>query len=188
MRLQTLRHRALLGAIILAFACDSNDGPTNIPDASDLGSRANPAEIGQTVEARVRGDRDRAGGVVHLTLIEVLSGPYAWQIISDWSPLTEPPPVGHEYVLAKFLVHVVSLDDPKQPIRIDDLRFEGVRGDGTRYPSDGHLVYVNPSIVADYAAGAINEGFTYFMPEINDRGTLAVFDRGTPGERWFKLR
>ena len=93
-------------------------------------SRTNPAGLHQTV--RVDVDDWLDGKVVlELEMLELISGGTAWNMIHAWNMFNDQPEAGKEYILAKFRVKIVELEN--EPYDINHAQFDVYSATGVMY-------------------------------------------------------
>ena len=187
---EKLAHVLTIVLIPLLATCSGSD-PTESDEPlvySGPGmSRDDPAGIGQTVPVTITDFLILFGGTLQLTLIEVLSGDAALAKIRSWHPQNQAPPSGREYLLARFRVRVVRVDDCCSYYVTRD-RFKAVDANDNVYPAADALVGMTPELKKSIPTGDTYEGYASFLVDPNDRSTLAVFDRDYFHRRFFKLR
>jgi hypothetical protein len=116
---------------LLGWGCESGDDGPSGPGGSSgaLGTRTNPAGFGQTVRSNAITFGDIFGsGEIELTLLEIIRGQQALQIVIDGNQFNEVPGPGDEYILARFRVRVLSRTSDNA-IDINHARFDPVVDD-----------------------------------------------------------
>lgn len=124
-------------------------------------------------------------GLLRLTLMRVVTGQQAANMIRAADSTNVPPAAGHEYILARFRVQVDSLFSSR-PIVVAHGRFAAVSENGVVYPPVT-LKGIAPNLSVEMFSGTF-EGWTWFQVQVADRGTTAVFDRQESWQTWFALR
>ena len=160
-----------------------------IEEESDTGkptSRDNPATLGEVVTVTI--DDWLTGKVtLEIEMVEVVSGDEAWEMVRSANQFNEKPEEGKEYILAKFRIKVIKAEEDK-PYGIGHSKFDVISGDGVEYTDFISVSGLEPDLETDLYEGAEYEGWTYFMVDKDDDNPLAVFERQTDTEIWFKLR
>ncbi|WP_209121142.1 hypothetical protein [Alkalihalobacillus sp. BA299] len=151
----------------------------------DIGTRANPLTIGERITLNYY---DWLHGQVHLEMEfqEVISGDEAWNMVREGNQFNEEPADDQEYILAKFYVKVLEVEE--EPFDLHQALFDAVSSAGNTYDDFISVSGVEPSLSNEMYAGAEREGYTYFLVDKNDDNPLAAFQRRTDAEVWFKLR
>lgn len=175
-----------------------NSNTSNAPSASNqetatgntnsnTNSRSNPAEIGATLPFSVKGVIDDYSGSV--SVMQVVRGEQAWQMIQEANMFNEEPKSGYEYLLVKAKVAITKNAKPDAAVDLWGGDFTLISTTGTAY--DYPLVVTpDPSLDASIYVGSSNEGWVAFEVKKTDESPLVVFERkydGTGGV-WFKSK
>jgi hypothetical protein len=159
------------------------EGPTTPEETLDVGTRKNPANVGDAVDLTVSSNSSGTGDM-QITLEEVISGDEAWNMISAANQFNDEPGEEEEYILAKFSVtFVTDTSGEDTPLKTDKYDFD--------YATTDYSVSNNPSIVLPdpeldltLYAGATGEGWVGFLVNTDETEPHAVYiDRV-----WFKLK
>jgi cell division protein FtsB len=145
-------------------------------------SRQNPAKLGETIT--VEEDDWQGHRKYSVTLTDVKSGVEAWNLIKNANMFNSPPKAGMKYILVKFKVK--ALDIENEPFEINNAMFDAVSSSGVKYDNFVSLVAPDPKIRTDLYNGAEHEGWTYFEVKTEDN-PLIVMNQKYPDEIWFRL-
>ena len=155
------------------------------PETPQLGSRQNPAPIGTSLIYNVTNDLFYGDYSVKITVLEVIRGDEAWQMIHDANIFNDPPPQGYEYILAKIRFEYLWNSDPDRSIDISQYSFDAFSEDGVKYESP-MLVTPDPQLSTTLYPGGTKEGWGAYQVAIDDEHPLLVYDQ-VNGGAWFKL-
>lgn len=157
---------------------------TATPDVPEVGTaRNNPAGIGDRI--LIEGEDFLVGRyTLELELLDIVSGEEAWERVREGNMFNGPPDEGMEYILAKFYVAVLGVEE--EPFNMNHAKFDAVSSEGKVYGGFLSIAGVDPTLRVELYEGADHEGWTYFMVEQGDTPT-AVFERGGNNEVWFTL-
>ncbi|NLG84987.1 MAG: hypothetical protein GX493_10370 [Firmicutes bacterium] len=147
-------------------------------------SRLNPAPIGTTLTITREGDFGKH--TARITLLEIMRGEQAWNMVRQANPFNRPPKNGYEYLLAKIRFELVAMEDPEARLELSPGHFTAVSAEGEDY--DYPLVVApEPSISAKLYQGAQREGWVVFQIKIGDN-PLITYGRDFKGKGgiWFK--
>ena len=158
-----------------------------LPTSENEGySRVNPAPIGTTlpVEYSELFDRHKAA----VTLLEIMRGEEAWQLLQDANMFNDPPDPGFEYILARIRFNYLEGSGEDKPYEIYGSQFKAFSGDGCGYDTLS-LVEPKPVLEATLYPGASCEGWVVFQVKEDDKRPLLTFERESygKGKIWFKL-
>ena len=119
-----------------------------------------------------------------IELKQVISGDEAWRIAKAGNMFNDAPDPGMEYVLAKFRIKVLKLEN--EPFDMNHAKFNAISKNGVKYNDFIVLSGIEPTLSTDLYEGAEYEGWTYFMVNKGDQ-PLAVFNQGWDDEVWFDI-
>ncbi|AEH47399.1 S-layer homology domain-containing protein [Parageobacillus thermoglucosidasius] len=149
-----------------------------------VNARLNPAPLGKTVIGQKSKDYINGQLKYELQLIDViLDGDQAWQMIQAENMFNEPAPAGMKYILAKFKIKALQVQQGS--FYVSNIDFEAVSKSGTIYKY-APVVTPSPEFGAELYTGGENEGWVAFLINENDQPTI-VWHRGEPDELWFTL-
>lgn len=158
------------------------DNPITPPSGDEGYSRTNPASIGTPLFARWNSYQAK------ITLVDIIRGEQAWQIIQEANMFNDPPRSGHEYILAKIKFEYLEGPDPNTQYHISGYDFTAVSEAGRDYE---YCSVVEPEPDLDYRLypGASCEGWAAYQVEVIDDKPLLTFGRDYDGKGgiWFKL-
>jgi len=157
--------------------------PTPTPTATPLpgSSRLLPLSVG------VQGAITQSGRTFEVTVLQIVRGETAWQMISDQNRFNDPPNEGHEYIL--FRVNVNYIQGPSdQTTSVNWLDFDVVSQIGSDYDMP-FLVVPIPELDGRVFPGSSANGWLAWEVLKNDLAPVAVFgaDSSLRGGLWFKL-
>jgi len=111
-----------------------------------------------------------------ITLIEVLRGEKAWELIRKESTSNRQPPAGFEYVLARIRFEYMERGKPGDklyPLRED--QFIAFSSDGiTQYPAAA-VVLPSPKLGRTMRSGDVSEGWVALLVSRSDRNPFMAF-------------
>jgi len=159
--------------------------PTTTPTPALGYSRNNPAPIGTTLSTEFNLIADTY--IVEITLVEIIRGEEAWDIVSDANMFNDPPESSYEYVLVKIRFHYMSCVPPEDT-EFDWYYFEAVSSQGQTF-DEPFVVAPDPQLTPVYP-GATTEGWEVLLVKVDDLAPLLTF--GTEGDSdtsrvWFQL-
>ncbi|WP_179151857.1 S-layer homology domain-containing protein [Oceanobacillus senegalensis] len=169
-------------AVMLARAM--NDDFKLEPAEVEVGtSRTNPAGTGEVITVE-KDDWLNGYQKYEVELLDTISGDEAWEIVSDANPFNNAPNSGMKYVLAKFRVKVLELEN--EPFQINHAKFDAVSQEGVKYEQFISISGLSPELRTDIYEGGEHEGWTYFMVHEDD-APFVVFNQNWDDEVWFDL-
>lgn len=160
--------------------------PTSVPEKNteqqSIGSRKNPAKLNEPVEMNI--DTYSGRGTLSITLIDVIFGEDAWNLILAENQFNEAPTEGKQYILAKFAVTFLQdISGEDKPLEVDKYYFD--------YSTSDYSVEANPSVVIPKPEfdlklfeGASGEGYVAFLTSSDEASPMAVFF----DTAWFLLK
>jgi hypothetical protein len=177
-------------AVAIVTGCGSEE-PTSINQAAAYDgpgvSRSDPAGIGHAVPVMITDFVTLFGGFLRLTLLEVLSGDTARNRILSWDAGNPLPDAGHEYILARFRVQVVRVDDCCSYYMTPN-RFTVLDPADRESPAFEELLGVTPEMRRSIPLGESYEGYVVFHIVSGIQSIVAAFDLSYLHRRFFKLR
>ncbi|MGA9049012.1 MAG: tetratricopeptide repeat protein [Dehalococcoidia bacterium] len=166
--------------------------PTPAPISSPGYSRNMPVGIGSPLDIEIN-SRGSAGNdyKVRITLLQIIRGSAAWQLIMPAYHLNHPPKVGFEYILAKIRVDYLNGLDPDTTLNISSVSFDVISEKGEEYSIYDQDMVIGPKPFIDTSLypGASHEGWIVFLVAQDDAKPLMTFGRSYDGTGgiWFKL-
>ena len=172
----------ILGPIVPA---DPEPDPEPGPAPEPRTSRTNPAGLYQPV--RVEVDDWWDGRIVlELEMLELISGQAAWSMIRDWNMFNDEPERGEEYILAKFRVKIVELEE--EPWDINHAQFDVYSATGVMYTGWVSVAGKSPDLSTKLYEGAEHIGYTAFLVRTDDSPAAVYQHRWDENAIWFDLR
>lgn len=150
-------------------------------------SRSNPASIGSSLTYEEEDDWLYEDYKVRITLVQIIRGNQAWNMIEEANMFNDPPAAGNEYILAKIRFEYLESSDPDTQYDISQYDFTAVSASGKDYEW-ASIVCPDPKLSADLYPGASVEGWAAFEVDIDDN-PLLTFGRNYQGKDgiWFKF-
>jgi len=155
-------------------------------------SRSTPVGIGVPLTAKI----DNTGGAagifgeytVRLTLLEVIRGAGAWQLIYAANRYNDPPKAGFEYILVRMRFEYLTGPTADSTYYMTSSWFDTVSSSGSVYDNPS-IVDPDPSFDCTLYPGASHEGWMTFQVAQTDATPLATIGRNYDGTGgiWFKL-
>jgi len=129
------------------------------------GTRDNPVPLGQSLELVKDNDT-----FFKVTILEVIRGDQAWQMIYQTNMFNDPPEEGKEYILAKVRVEYTNSTVPNKTLSISTWNF----GTTSNNQVFEELFIVNPSPELDVELypGGVGEGYISGIVFKDDAGAL----------------
>lgn len=138
-------------------------------EPTELGtSRAEPAPNGEPVTSE-----DWT-----LSIVEVIRGDEAWQLIQVANEFNDPPADGMEYILVK--VEARYIGDSSEAVPIDNYSFESTGSANVLYDPP-YVIPPVPTLDAYLYPGGQHEGWIVLLAESDEKNIMAVF---TPWADW----
>mgnify|MGYP001065928938 CR=1 FL=1 len=125
---------------------------------------------------------------VRITLLNMIRGNAAWQLIHEANMFNDPPESGFEYILAKVRFEYLTGPTPDTAYDVSPVWFDAVSSDGKEYDR-ASVVQPDPSVATSLYPGAAHEGWVTFQVAKSDAKPVMTFGRkydGTGGT-WFRL-
>lgn len=175
---------AVLLALLLLAGC-SDDSPTDVEEPTN--SRENPALPGETMTVEA-GSPNSGEATLRLTYLRYIRGAAALDTVMAANQFNDPPPDGHQYLLARFRVEVLSVEGP-DAFEMWDGDWETFSSAGVLYPDAlFEACCIEDALEGEGFEGAGWGGWIPFFVAIGDGDPVAVYQRGDSGETWFALR
>ena len=108
-----------------------------------------------------------------VTVIEVIRGDSAWQLVEEANSYNEPPDEGMEYVAVRLLVRNISIADEARHLARYDFNATGSSNVLHASPS---LVGPEPNLEVSLYPGGEFEGWMILQARTGESGLVAVFD------------
>jgi len=153
----------------------SNPVGTNTPLSIWVGSTGSASSYDNDYEVRI-------------TLLQIVRGSAAWQLIHDANMFNDPPETGFEYILAKVQFEYLTGPTLDTAYDVSTVWFDAISSDGAEYDMPW-VVEPEPSIDSNLYPGASHQGWIAFQVATSDAKPVMTFGRkydGTGGI-WFKL-
>jgi len=125
---------------------------------------------------------------VRITLLQIIRGSAAWQLIHDANMFNDPPETGFEYILAKVRFEYLTGPTLDTAYDVSTVWFDAISSSGAEYDMPW-VVEPDPSIDSNLYPGASHQGWIAFQVATSDAKPVMTFGRkydGTGGI-WFKL-
>ncbi|MCB8967212.1 MAG: hypothetical protein H6660_09995 [Ardenticatenaceae bacterium] len=142
-------------------------------------SAAEPAIVGQTT----------TGTDWQITLVDLVRGEAAWQILYETNKFNDPPADGYEYLLAQLRVRYIGLEEG--PVAMNRYYFHVVGDDGTVYELPS-IVHPKPELWFNLFPGGEVTGWMAMQVRPTDQQPLLhfqinMYDTDDPQARYFLL-
>ncbi|WP_377917935.1 hypothetical protein [Bacillus songklensis] len=150
-----------------------------------MNARLNPAPKGKTVIGQASDDALNGQLKYELQLVDVvLDGNKAWQMIQAENMFNEPAPTGMKYVMAKFRLKALQVQQGS--FDVHPVEFQAVSQSGVIYQDVFYGVVPSPSFEASLYTSGENTGWVVFLVKQDDKPTI-VWRQGYIDELWFTL-
>lgn len=147
-------------------------------------SHTDPADIGVTVKSIIQiGSVQTSNYDVAITVLEILRGDAAFNLIKTSVKSTSAPVAGYEYLLAKvrFDLNSRAVSDTDS-FELTSSPFQWVVYSSLFSQYDGATVPApEPALKGDIAPGEIKEGWLVFEVEQDEAEPMLMFDPSTGG-------
>jgi hypothetical protein len=124
---------------------------------------------------------------VRITLLEVVRGKQAWELVKAANPLNKPPAPGFEYIVAriKFEFGEKGAIGNQKTYAVRDEQFASVSEGGRQYESPS-IVQPKPALNGRLYVGESIEGWVTFLVAVDDKKPLMSFGHNYY-RVWFRL-
>jgi len=149
-------------------------------------SRQKPASIGTPIIVEINNLFDDVK--VKITLLDIVRGIEAWNIIKEANMFNDPAKTNYEYILTKVKFKNLESQKKDSAYSLSTYSFTAVSSDGKDYDKD-YALGPEPRLNANLYEGASHTGWVVFQIAKDDTQPLMTFNRdynGTGGV-WFKL-
>ena len=122
-----------------------------------------------------------------LTLLEIVRGEKAWNLIKEASVFNKPPKVGFEYIVARIRFEFFKRGFPgDKNYELREDQFTAVSISGREYEAPSVLP-LKPRLSGTLSSGKSLEGWVTLLVPKEDNKPLMNFDREHDGGIWFQL-
>jgi hypothetical protein len=160
-------------------------------------SHSNPAPIGATINTQIQCGSNPVSLEPYdlkITLLQVVRGEKAWELLRTASDSNKPAKNGFEYVLAqiRFELKAIVFPGDKSYKLGTPLQLIAMSADGKEYTS-APAVFPEPELGGELRAGKSAEGWIGFLVKDGDSKPLMAFDPASGGGTlrgkivWFQL-
>lgn len=158
--------------------------PTQQPEPPQT-SRTNPAGLNETV--LINEDNWLDGKIkIELEMLQIISGNQAWEMIEEWNMFNEEPKEGKEYILVKFRVKTLELEE--EPYSINHAQFGLYSSTGVEYTDFYSVAGMDPDLSTKLYEGAEHAGYTAFLVNAEDSPVAVYGHLWGENAAWFDLR
>ncbi|MDD4635610.1 MAG: hypothetical protein PHS35_03250 [Dehalococcoidales bacterium] len=119
-------------------------------------------------------------------MLENISGNYAWGIVKSWNMFNNEPGVGKEYILVKFRIKILELEE--EPYNINHAQFDLYSSTGVEYTDFYSVAGKDPDLSTKLYEGAEHVGYTAFLVNIDNSPVAVYGHRWGENAAWFKLQ
>jgi len=184
-----------LATLMLTIAV-CTDSPAQTPVQRPGSSPLSPAPTGLPVKAIVECGRGYISHELYdatITVLEIVRGAKALDLIKQASVSNKPPKIGFEYILARIRVEYFARGTPGDcGHELKEEQFTAVSADGKVYKTPA-VVPPKPSLSGMLRSGDSLEGWVAFLVAQEDSKTLMTFTVKSGGavehggDVWFQL-
>lgn len=147
-----------------------------------IGSRKNPVPLGQAVEFTSE-SYTSGSGKVRLSLLEIVRGDAAWDMVLDANMFNDPPENGKEYLCVKVeMTFLEDLTGEDKPLKSDKYDFDYADG-GFSVSNGARVVEPEPEFDVQLYEGATSSGWVTFLVEKDETNPYAIYADAI----WFQL-
>jgi hypothetical protein len=146
--------------------------------ARSAAARAQPAGIPFNTII-IFGDQYNGGDElynVRITVMKVVRGERAWQVVKDAGASNKPPGIGLEYLLARVRFEFSARTTPEHfSYALDEAQFTAMSGDNKQYATAVLDKQPEPALHATLRSGDSAEGWVAFLVPRGDHTPLMLF-------------
>jgi hypothetical protein len=169
---RTQKFAAILIAATITFAI------ANAIAATSFADQAQP--LGRTLSTIIIfGDQYDGGDELYdakITVVQVVRGEKAWEMLKAISTSNPPPKAGLEYLLARVRFEFSGRTSPSHyNYTIDETQFTAMKADGTAYAAASIAEEPMPDLQGTLKPGGSLEGWIAFIVPRADRRPLMLF-------------
>lgn len=128
-----------------------------------------------------------------ITLLEVLRGKRAWDLLKGVTPSNNPPKIGFDYILVRVKLEFSARGSRREcSFELRPEQFTALSADGREYETPT-VVSPKPGLTGDLRSGESVEGWRAFLVQQEDSKPLMTFDPASGGGMsrgkiiWFQL-
>jgi hypothetical protein len=128
-----------------------------------------------------------------ITLVEVLRGKRAWDLLKGANPSNNPPKTGFDYILVRIKLEFSARGSRRVcSYELRPEQFAALSADGREYETPP-VVSPKPELSGSLRSGESFEGWRAFLVQQGDNKTLMTFDPASGGGMsrgkiiWFQL-
>jgi hypothetical protein len=128
-----------------------------------------------------------------ITLVEVLRGEGAWELVKGVNPANKPPKTGFDYILVRVKLELSARSPGREcSHELRPEQFAAFSADGREYEAPS-VVMPKPSLSGNLRSGESFEGWRAFLVDQGDRKPLMAYDPASGGGMsrgkvvWFQL-
>ncbi len=160
------------------FAAMMSLAATRFTAATSPADSAQP--LGRTLSTIIIfGDQYDGGDELYdakITVLQVVRGEKAWEMLKAISTSNPPPKAGLEYLLARVRFEFSARTSPSHyNYAIDETQFTAIRADGTAYAPASIAEQPMPDLQGTLKPGTSVEGWITFAVPKSDRQPLMLF-------------
>lgn len=140
---------------------------------SAKGSRSNPVAFNEaatfedTFYSSDSSSSDRFKAEIELSILEVIRGDEAYQILKTENQFNEPAAEGKEWALVKVKGKIVDAETEDHPYLLSDMNLDFVSSSGQVYNNEQHAVAPN-ELRQELFKGAEGEGYIVQAVDVGD--------------------
>ena len=162
---------------------NSSNNTSNNNTSDEAGSRKNPLKVGESFDGVYTEYDDYQYGMT-ITLLEVISGDEAWELIKAANQFNDPPGEGMQYIMAKFSVtYHTDIGGEDRPLELNSVDFS-YSTSSYRIENLPRVVEPDPAFDIELYEGATGEGWIVFLATADEESPKAVFLDAL----WFDLK
>lgn len=162
----------------------SSSGSNSDSSKDDPGSRKNPLKVGESYDGVYTEYDDYQYGMT-ITLLEVISGEDAWNLIKAKNQFNDPPGEGMQYIMAKFsITYHTDITGDDRPLELSAYAFSYSTSTYKIIEDLPHVVEPDPEFDIKLYEGATGEGWIVFLAAADEESPKAVF----LDSLWFDLK
>ncbi|MGV8026169.1 MAG: hypothetical protein AB2L18_06405 [Anaerolineaceae bacterium] len=160
----------IVASTMQAMSNDTKEVSTEIPTGSpEVGTRSNPVPLGQPLGLVYQNIAN-----FQITILEVMRGQDAWNMISQANMFNEQPSEGMEYILAKVGITHQTSTQQDYTLSIDSFYFKSVSNN--QILDSPSIVEPEPELNANLFPGGYGEGYITVLTYADDPAPLIVFE------------
>ncbi len=148
---------------------NSNGKEQEVQKEKAVGTRSNPLPFGETITVKENIYDDSSNSyesLLEITVVEMIRGEEAWEIIENENEYNEPAKEGYEYALVKVKGFLKASETEDDSLWFSTINFDFVSNEGEVY--DMASAVIPNELEKELYSGGTGEGYIYSEVRIGD--------------------